>query len=241
MDNKIAILGDFNTNYATHHALNRATQDVQGMFPVNVQFHWIGTNVFNAAQVFEQEGYSGLWIAPGSPYRDDEKVISAITYTRTHNIPTLGNCGGFQYMLIEFARNVCGIRHAGHEETDPEAKEPVISKLSCSLVEKEETLYIKDTTTLLYNIIQKEYLAGRYYCSYGLNEAYRQTLEQQGLGFTAFSPEGHVRAFELKTHPFFLGTLFQPALTSGTGAPNPVIVSFIRHSLKNFNTSISFL
>lgn len=233
MDLKIAILGDFNTAYATHHALNKVTEEVQGVLPAGIRFHWLGTDVFNPEQVFEQEGYAGLWIAPGSPYRDDENVIHAITYARTRNIPTLGNCGGFQYMLIEFARKVCGIEQAGHEETDADAKEPVISKLSCSLVEKEEMLNIKDHSSLLYDITRKEHFPGRYYCSYGLNEAYRRPLEEHGLSFTAFSTEGHVRAFELKTHPFFLGTLFQPALTSAAEMPNPVILSFIRHSLKN--------
>lgn len=236
MSTKIAILGDFNPAYATHHALNKTTQDVQAVLPEGVQFNWIGTDVFDPVQIFEHDGYKGLWIAPGSPYSNDQNAIDVITYARTNNIPTLGNCGGFQYMLIEFARNVCGIEQAGHEETDAGAQELVITKLSCSLVEQEEELTVTDTSSLLYSIIGKEKLLGRYYCSYGLNEAYHATLKEHGLTVTAFSPDKQVRAFELNTHPFFLGTLFQPALTSTADAPDPVIVSFIQHSIKIFNT-----
>lgn len=235
MANKIAILGDFNPAYTTHHALNKAAQDVQAILPEAVQFDWIGTDVFKPVQVFEQESYKGLWIAPGSPYKNDQNAIDVITYARTNNIPTLGNCGGFQYMLIEFARNVCGIEQACHEETDPGEQELVITKLSCSLVEKQEELIISDTSSALYSIIGKEKFPGRYYCSYGLNEAYHETLKDHGLTFTACSPGKQVRAFELKAHPFYLGTLFQPALTSAADEPNPIIVSFVQHSLKIFN------
>lgn len=238
MEHKIAILGDFNTGYTTHHALNKAVQEVQALLPGAVQFHWIGTDAFDPIQVFEHEAYKGLWIAPGSPYKNDGKVLEAITYVRTHHIPTLGNCGGFQYMLIEFARNVCGITQAAHEETDAGAQELLISKLSCSLVEQEEELDIV-TGSLLHNIIRKEKITGRYYCSYGLNNAYHTIVQQHGLTFTAFSADKQVRAFELATHPFFLGTLFQPALTSTADEPNPIIMSFVQHCIHTHNTIIS--
>lgn len=236
MSTKIAILGDFNRAYATHHALNKTTQDVQAVLPEVVQFDWIGTDVFKPVQIFEHEGYKGLWIAPGSPYKNDENVLKAIAYTRMNNIPTLGNCGGFQYMLIEFAKNVCGVIAANHEETNPDGPELLINKLSCSLVGQEEELAITDKASLLYRIIRKDEIIGRYFCNYGLNDEYREILQHYGLAYTALSPEKEVRAFELKTHPFFLGTLFQPALTSTEDAPDPIIISFIQHSIKIFNT-----
>jgi CTP synthase (UTP-ammonia lyase) len=229
---KIAILGDFNPVYSTHHALNAGIRQCNNFLKTDVQVDWISTDIFDTKVVFSKGLYSGLWIAPGSPYKDFENVLSTIEYARINNIPTLGNCGGFQHMIIEFARNVCGILSADHEETNSEASDKVIYKLSCSLVGLEEKLRITDKESLIYKIIGHEYFAERYYCSYGLNESYKEILSSYGLSFTSISEEGNVRSFELKSHPFFLGTLFQPALVSTTEDPNPVLIEFFRQCLR---------
>lgn len=231
---RIAILGDFNPAYSTHHALNDSVRQMTNRFGNDLQFDWIGTDVFQYRTAFN-DMYTGLWIAPGSPYKDMQNVIDTITFVRQNNIPTLGNCGGFQHMIIEFARNVCGIVGADHEETNPDGEELVISKLSCSLVEQQEELTLTNKQSLLYSILQKDRLLGKYYCSYGLNEKYIDTLKANGLILTALSPDNQVRAFELKDHSFFLGTLFQPALTSTPEQPDPVIVSFVEKCMNGIN------
>jgi CTP synthase (UTP-ammonia lyase) len=224
---KIAILGDFNPAYSTLHALNDSTRQVKKLFTDEIQFDWIGTDIFNAATAFNNL-YSGLWIAPGSPYKNMQHVLDTIKYVRTDNIPTLGNCGGFQHMIIEFARNVCGITLADHEETNPGSPDLLIAKLSCSLVEQQEQLTICDKNSLLFNIIQQEQLMGKYFCSYGLNKSYSDQLKSSGLKLTALSSDGEVRAFEIAGHPFFMGTLFQPALTSTADEPDPIIAAFVK-------------
>lgn len=225
---KIAILGDFNPVYSTHHALNASIKQCVNFLKTDIQVDWISTDTFDTKVVFSKGLYSGLWIAPGSPYKDFENVIAVIRYARTNNIPTLGNCGGFQHMIIEFARNVCDITHADHEESNPDAQDNVIHKLACSLAGLEERLHITDKDSLIYRIVGKEHFQGRYYCSYGLNEVYQEILASKGLTFTTVNEEGSVRSFELKTHPFFLGTLFQPSLVSTKEDPNPVLVEFFR-------------
>ena len=230
MIKRIAILGDFNPIYSTHHALNNSLREVIKRFDEDIQFDWISTDIFNFKIAFNQL-YCGLWIAPGSPYKDMKNVIDTITYVRQNNIPTFGNCGGFQHMIIEYARNICGIFNADHEETNPESKELLISKLSCSLIEKEELLTIVNKDSILFDIVRKENLLGKYFCSYGVNEKYISILKDNGLKLTAISEDGQVRAFEIEDHPFFLGTLFQPALTSTNNHPNPLIVEFVRRSI----------
>lgn len=227
---KIAILGDFNPAYSTHHALNDSIRQLKNLFQEETQFDWISSDTMNFKAAFHNM-YCGLWIAPGSPYKDMDNVLNTITYTRENNIPTFGNCGGFQHMIIEFARKVCGITNAGHEETDPNSSDLLISKLSCSLVEQEEELKIIDTNSILFDTIKEESLLGRYFCSYGINSKYINTLELNGLKLTAMSEDGQVRAFEINSHPFFVGTLFQPALTSTFDEPNPLIVKFVKHSI----------
>lgn len=226
MTTHIAILGDFNPEYATHHALNDSIRQIVKRSDEELQFDWIGTDIFDFKRSFAKL-YSGLWIAPGSPYRNMQNVLNAIRYTRENNIPTLGNCGGFQHMIIEFARNVCEIYQANHEETNPDADDLVISKLSCSLIEAEENLTITDSSSKLFQILRQKKLQGKYFCSYGINKTYEDILRKNGLSMTALSPDNQIRAIELKSHSFFIGTLFQPALTSTPEQPNPIIISFI--------------
>lgn len=230
MTERIAILGDFNPVYSTHHALNNSIRQVKKLFHEEIQFDWISTDILNFKTAFNNL-YSGLWIAPGSPYKDMQNVLNTITYVRQNNIPTLGNCGGFQHMIIEFARNVCGISQADHEETNPDSPDLLISKLSCSLVEQEEELTIIDTNSILYTTFKKDKLTGKYFCSYGINSNYLDVLKSYGLKLTAISADNQFRAFELDAHPFFVGTLFQPALTSTIDEPNPIIVEFIRQCM----------
>jgi CTP synthase (UTP-ammonia lyase) len=225
---KIAILGDFNPIYHTHHALNDSILQVSNHLGTFVQCDWISTDLFDTTVVFGKGLYSALWIAPGSPYKDFVNVLNVIRYARVNNIPTLGNCGGFQHMVIEFARNVCGITHADHEETNGVSDDLVIHKLACSLAGLEENLSIIDQESIIYSIIKKEKFPSRYFCSYGLNDKYYDILQKKGLTFTSRSDEGAIRSFELKSHPFFVGTLFQPALVSSEGEPNPILVEFFR-------------
>jgi CTP synthase (UTP-ammonia lyase) len=227
MTNRIAILGDFNPAYATHHALNDSLRRISKLFMEDLQFDWISTDVFNRNTAFK-DLYSGVLVAPGSPYRDMENVLRTITYTREHDIPTFGNCGGFQHMIIEFARTVCGIKSADHEETNPTSGELLISRLSCSLVGQEEELTIVDNNSKLFQMIGKNKLKAKYHCSYGINAKYLDTLKSHGFSTTALSDDGQIRAFELKNQTFFVGTLFQPALTSTIETPDPIIIEFIK-------------
>jgi CTP synthase (UTP-ammonia lyase) len=230
MTKRIAILGDFNPAYSTHHALNDSVRQVVREFNQELQFDWISTDVLNFSTAFNTL-YCGLWVAPGSPYKNMQNVIDTIRYVRENKIPTFGNCGGFQHMIIEFARNVCSIHNADHEETNPDATEPVISKLACSLVQQEEQLTITTRNSMLFRILKKDTFAGKYFCSYRINEKYISVLTSRGLKTTANSQDGQVRSFEIDNHPFFLGTLFQPALTSTKDQPDALIVEFVRRSI----------
>lgn len=224
---KIAVLGDYDPSHLTLRAIDDTFIPLKKHLNREVQFEWFDTDRFNFKEAF-RDGYAGLWITPGSPYRDMENVLASIEYARTNNIPTFGNCGGFQHMAIEFARNVCGIRNADHQETNPSGEELIIVKLACSLVEQSELLKIIRKDSVLNRIIGKDEFIGKYFCSYGINDLYLKTLESHGLVFTAESEDGQKRAFELGSHPFFVGTLFQPALSSAEDELNPIIVEFVR-------------
>jgi CTP synthase (UTP-ammonia lyase) len=228
---KIAVLGDYDPSHITLQAINDTFGPLKNLLKRDIQFDWFDTDKFDYQKAFN-DGYAGLWVTPGSPYRDMENVLNAISYTRKNKIPTFGNCGGFQHMAIEFARNECHISKADHQETNPSGKELIIVKLACSLVEQSEVLEIIRKDSTLYRIIGKEHFIGKYFCNFGMNSQYLKTLESNGLVCTAASEDGQMRAFEIMSHPFFLGTLFQPALSSTEKELNPIIVEFVRRCLK---------
>jgi CTP synthase (UTP-ammonia lyase) len=230
MPAKIAVLGDYDPTQLTLQAINDTFGPLKKLLNRDIRFDWFDTDQFDYSTAFN-DGYGGLWVTPGSPYRDMENVLNAISYTRKNKIPTFGNCGGFQHMAIEFARNECHIIKADHQETNPSGEDLIIVKLACSLVEQSEALKIIRKDSILYQIFGKEHFTGKYFCSFGMNGQYLKTLESNGLVFTAASEDGQMRAFELRSHPFFLGTLFQPALSSSENELNPIIVEFVRRCI----------
>ena len=92
---------------------------------------WVGTDAPQATRTAQADA---VWVLPGSPYHNDTVVYSAIEAARRSGQPFLGTCGGFQYAVVEFARNVAGIVGADHAETATGADNLVVDRLACSLV-----------------------------------------------------------------------------------------------------------
>ena len=143
---------------------------------------------------------------------------------REQRIPCLGTCGGFQYALLEFARDVCGLSGVENAEVTPEAAEHLIVALECSLKGHEEAVMIVPGT-LAAKISGAGRRTERYHCDYGLNADYLERLSAAGLAFSGFDDNGQVRIAELPGHPFFMGTLFQPELHGDGTQPHPIIVA----------------
>lgn len=224
---RIAIIGDFTAGKHTHLALNEAVKHCQRHVEFPVETTWMGTETIPEPSSLP-DYIDALWIAPGSPYKNDEAVYQVIRWARENNFPLLGTCGGFQYMVVEYAKNVIGIAEAGHEESEPDATQLVITKLSCSLKGQQEEVIITDKDSWLYAVLKKDVITGFFNCNYGVSPAYTQQLQQDPFAFTAFSRSGDVRGFEVKGHRFYKGTLFQPPLDSSPEKPNALIMDFFR-------------
>jgi CTP synthase (UTP-ammonia lyase) len=223
----IGLVGDFNEKLHTHKALNESIDHCRNHLDFELEARWISTLVIEGF-IAEKNTFHGFWIAPGSPYLNDKAVYETIKWAREFNFPLFGSCGGFQYMVVDYARNVLGYSEASHAETDPEAAHLVISQLSCSLKGRTEEVLIPDHDSWLYKTLKSEKITGNFFCSYGVNRARQPVLDQTPFSFTAFSQEGDARALELKGHRFFNGTLFQPSLDSSPENPNPLILDFFR-------------
>src|SRR5438067_1475866 len=98
----IVLLGDRNTGFLTHREFDAAIT----LLPPDVRIRWVATDSPDAKRTPDADG---LWVASGSPYRDDDVVYAAIQAARTSGQPFLGTCSGFQYAVVEFARHVAGI------------------------------------------------------------------------------------------------------------------------------------
>jgi CTP synthase (UTP-ammonia lyase) len=222
---RLALIGDYDAAKTAHFAIPRVLELARQAAGANLDWEWIGTDrVLNPAETLA--GFSGVWVTPGSPYVSMDGAIAAIRHARESHLPFLGTCGGFQHALIEFARNVAGITQADHAETNAGASDPVVTALSCSLVDKTGGITFTPGSRL-HAIFGGQPAHEGYHCNYGVNPAYRARLEAAGLKFTGFDAAGDIRAFELPGHRFFLGTLFQPERSALRGASHPLIDAWV--------------
>ena len=216
----IFLLGDRDTSSLTHRELDAAIS----LLPGGVQARWVGTDTANALRTSQA---AAVWVVPGSPYRNDAAVFAAIKSARTSGQPFLGTCAGFQYAVVEFARNVAGIVDADHAETAPDADNLVVTRLACSLVGQERNVTAAPGTRM-HSLCGATSFVGFHWCHYGLAPAYADRLARHGLVVSARADDAGVEAVELRDHPFFLATLFQPQVGSIAGRPlHPVIEAFV--------------
>lgn len=216
----LAVLGDHDSTKPTHRELEAAL----GLLPADVRALWVGTDSDDAADL---SGFDGLWVVPGSPYADDAAVYAAIQWARVSGRPFLGTCSGFQYAVVEFARNVAGLRDAAHAEESPDAEKPVVEALSCSLVDQRREVSVVAGTKLA-GSCGTEPFVGSHWCNFGVADAYVDALGAAGLTVAATAEDAGVEAVEYGAHPFFVATLFQPQMgASRTGELHPLIAAFV--------------
>jgi CTP synthase (UTP-ammonia lyase) len=221
---RIGVIGDFESGNRTHEAVAASISHVHGDRAVEVE--WVPTDSAAAREDELTVEFDGLWIAPGSPYRDLEGALAAISSARRDDLPLLGTCGGFQHIVLEFARSVLGFADAQHAEYDPYASHLFVTPLSCSLAGKTMEVRLEPgsraATAYRTTPIREEY-----YCNFGLNPDHEPELETAGLAITGRDADGEARVVELPTHPFFVGTLYVPQTSSAPGRPHPLVAAFV--------------
>jgi CTP synthase (UTP-ammonia lyase) len=231
MDNyiDIAIIGDYNFNYSSHVATNRAIEDVERMLNVDINVYWVETKVLADHAKDELSRFDGIWVAPG-PYANARGVFNAIEYARTAGVPFLGTSGGCQFAILEFTRNVLGVKEAtGH--LSMEGQSLIQRKTGSSKnIEMVKIFLMNGTRTAKFYIQEnaKECASS----GLSLHPELLDTMNEYGFSPAALDSEGDVRLFEMKNHDFFVGTLFLPQLTSRGALPHPLITNFVKASAK---------
>ena len=220
----IGLVGDYNADVPAHQAIPQALTLAAASLSAPVAFEWVPTEeIQDASRVAD---FDGIWCVPASPYRSGDGALCAIRFARENEVPFLGTCGGFQHAVIEYARNVLGWADADHAETSPDAARPVITPLSCSLVEATDAIYFREGSRLAAAYGRLE-ATERYHCRYGINPAFQQALVSGSLRLSARDAAGEIRAIELEDHPFFVATLFQPERAALTGQLPPLAAAFV--------------
>jgi CTP synthase (UTP-ammonia lyase) len=217
----IALVGDRSPSVRAHARIPLLLDALRDRDGLVLDPYWIASEAAAGAGL---ERFDGIWIVPGSPYRDPEGAIAAARIAYEHGIPLLGTCGGFQHAALMLARELAGIEDAAHAEYGPDG-DLVIVPLACSLVGHEGTIHF-EPGSLVQQIMGVERSLERYHCSYGLEPGCIERLLACGVRFGAHDDAGDVRALELPDHPFFLSTLFQPELAGDGTRAHPLIRAF---------------
>jgi CTP synthase (UTP-ammonia lyase) len=220
---RLALVGDRSPSVQAHARIPELMDALSAAADQPIELYWLHSSTISGPD--DVSGFDGIWVVPGSPYANSEGVIAAIEAARTCRIPFLGTCGGFQHMLMELARHVCDLPDATSAEIDPAAADPLIAPLTCSLLGEEQTVMIVPGSRAA-EIMGAGPSAERFFCRYGLSPSYLDRLEAGGLVVSGRDQQNAVRVAELPTHPFFLGSLFQPELSSDATWVHPLIAAF---------------
>ncbi|MEM4704288.1 MAG: CTP synthase [Candidatus Bathyarchaeia archaeon] len=184
--------------------------------------------------------FDGVFVPYGFGPRGTEGKIAAIKYARENNVPFLGICYGFQMAVVEFARNVCGLKEANSTEIDPNTPHPVID-----LMPEQKSVELKGATmrlgahkivlqpkTLAYKLYGCEEIYERHRHRFEVNISYMDTLKNHGLVFSGKSADGRrMETLELPSHYFFFASQYHGEFKSRPAKPDPEYYGFVKACL----------
>ena len=208
-----------------------------------VQVIWIHSEEINATNVEEKlTGLSGVLVAPGFGDRGIEGKISTIKYVRENNIPFFGICLGMQSAVIEYARNILGLKDANSTEMNINSSYPVIDIMENQkeVTEKGGTMRLGSYDCILskeseaYNSYKNTNISERHRHRFEFNNKYKADFKKYGLLSTGINTKNNlVEIVEIPTHPWFVGVQFHPEYKSTVANPHPLFIGFINACIQN--------
>jgi CTP synthase len=211
---------------------------------VDVQIEWVNSETLETAWAEYEpllSSVDGIIVPGGFGNRGIEGKIKAAELARTKEIPYLGLCLGMQVAVIEFARNVLGLKDANSSEFDPESQNKVIDLMpnQRNIADKGGTMRLGQWVCCLSSgskveaIYDKSIVFERHRHRYEFNNAYRKQMEAAGVSLCGQSADGNlIEIIELTDHPWFVGTQFHPEFKSRPTRPHPLFRSFIASAVK---------
>jgi len=206
-----------------------------------VQIEWIHSEKLSIENVQQVLGnLDAVLVAPGFGERGFEGKLDAVKFVRENKIPFFGICLGMQCAVVEYARNVLGLKNAASSEMSKDTPHPVID-----LMESQKDVTLKGGTMRLgsypcelkkgskaYSIYGKSKIKERHRHRYEFNNKYLDQYEKSGMIASGMNPDSKlVEIIEIKDHPHFIGVQFHPELKSTVLAPHPLFVDFVKAAI----------
>ncbi|MEO6883846.1 MAG: CTP synthase [Bacteroidia bacterium] len=244
---KIGLIGKYIELKDSYKSIAESFIHAGAVNECKVKIEWIHSEHITAENAAEKlNGLKGILVAPGFGNRGIEGKIEAIKYARENNIPFLGICLGMQCAVIEFARNVMGLKDANSTEMNPETKYPVIDLLASQkkIIKKGGTMRLGaypcriSENSKAFFIYHKSEISERHRHRYEFNNEYLADFEAAGMVASGINLEGGlVEIVELKNHPWFIGVQFHPEYKSTVDNPHPLFVSFVKAAVSTEKTA----
>ncbi len=240
----IGICAKYRSDTDSYLSIMKALEHCEPVLQCRVRVKWLDAEQIERADYFPFDRFAdldGLIVPGGFGHRGIEGKISAIKYARTHKIPFLGICLGFQLALIEFARNVCDLPEANSTEFVKDCPDPVVS-----LLEEQRGLQSVGGNMRLggaqvvFTIPSKAFIIfgaaetrERFRHRYEFDRRYETLMRSKGMVVSGTTPDKVIaQVIELENHPFFIGTQFHPEFTSRPTLPHPLFLQFCRAAEK---------
>lgn len=238
----IALVGKYVELPDAYKSINEAFIHAGAANECKVNLKYVHSELITDENVSDKlKDFDGVLVAPGFGGRGIEGKLTTIRYVRENKVPFFGICLGMQCCVIEFARNVMGMKDAHSTEMDENTKFPVISMMS-----EQKNITMKGGTmrlgsydcnltkgSLAYKIYGKSKISERHRHRYEFNNQFQKDFEKNGMSLTGINPEtGLCEIVEINSHPFFIGVQFHPELKSTVEAPHPIFVKFIKKAME---------
>jgi len=239
----IGIVGKYVTFEDSYKSLNEALSHGGFGNDVKVVRRWIESDELDSQNAAEKlAGVDGILVPGGFGSRGTGGMVAAAEYARKTGTPYFGICYGFQWAMVEFARNACGLAGANSTEVDPGAEHRVIYKLQDLLGVDDlgGTMRLGSYVCRLKPgsraaaIYGASEISERHRHRYEFNQQYLETIERHGMSVSGLTPDGKfVEIGELPDHPWFVAVQYHPEFKSRPLTPHPLFKDFVRASRDN--------
>ena len=241
---KIGMIGKYTSLRDAYASMIKALEHSGIELGCDVEIKWIETTDIEKGKTTPKEmlkDVDGVIVAPGFGKRGTEGKIACVQYVRENDIPYLGVCYGMQMAVIEFARNVCGIKGANTTETEPDAKHKVVDilpeqkkveGLGGNMRLGGKDVDVKENTVAYKLYGKQKRIRERFRHRYEVNPEYIKQLEDKGMVFSGKHPKYEImQIMELPNKRYFVGAQFHPEFTSRPGKPNPLYFGLVKAAL----------
>lgn len=239
---RIALVGKYVELHDAYLSVAEALRHGGIANEAEVDIDWVSSEELDESNIHERlKEAQGILVPGGFGDRGIEGKILAVKYARENKIPYFGICLGMQMAVIEFARNVAGLKNANSTEFEQDSPHPVIDLMpdQKDIEEMGATMRLGlypcklEEGTISRGVYGKELIYERHRHRYEFNNYYRESLQKKGLIIAGLSPsEKLVEIVELKDHPWFVGVQFHPEFKSRPNKAHPLFADFIKASLQ---------